>query len=96
MSTEIEVNNCFVIYDFSLKNENFATFTFVVKDMFKLQSKTSTDFLTSYSNCYLNIIMYSVLHFQMYIYLLMRNIKWYHKTVFYSLFIQTKINKQTK
>ena len=28
------------------KNENFATFTFVVKDMFNLQSK---DFLTNYS-----------------------------------------------
>ena len=52
MSTEIEVNNCFVIYDFSFKNENFATFTFVVKDMFNFQSKTSKDFLNSLSNCY--------------------------------------------
>ena len=26
----------------------------------------------------------------------MGNIKWYHKTVFYSSFIQTKMNKQTK
>ena len=51
MSTEIEVNNCFVIW-FSFKNENFATFTFVVKDMFSLQSKTSKDFLKSFSNCY--------------------------------------------
>ena len=32
MSTEIEVNNCFG-NDFSIKNENFATFTFVVKDI---------------------------------------------------------------
>ena len=34
------------------KNENFATFTFVVKDMFNLLSKTSKDFLTSFSNYY--------------------------------------------
>ena len=40
-----------MIYDFSFKNENFATFTFVVKDMFNL-SKTSKDFLTSFSNFY--------------------------------------------
>ena len=51
MSTEIEVNNCF-LYEFSFTNENFATFTFVVKDMFNLQSKTSKDFLTSFSNFY--------------------------------------------
>ena len=44
MSTEIEVNNCFVIYDFSFKNEFFATSIFVVKDMFNLQSTTSKDF----------------------------------------------------
>ena len=41
-----------LLYDFSFKNEHFATFTFVVKDLFKLQSKTSKDFLTSFSNCY--------------------------------------------
>ena len=41
-----------LLYDFSFKNENFATFTFVVKDMFNLQSKTSKDFLTSFSNYY--------------------------------------------
>ena len=51
MSTEIDVNICFV-NDFSFKNENFATFTFVVQDMFNLQSKTFKDFLTSFSNCY--------------------------------------------
>ena len=51
MSTEIEVITV-LLYDFSLKNENFATFTFVVKDMSNLQSKTSKDFLTSFSNCY--------------------------------------------
>ena len=50
MSTEIEVNNWFVIRLF-IKDENFATFTFIVKDMFNLQSKTSKDFLTSLSNC---------------------------------------------
>ena len=38
-----------LLYDFSFKNENFATFTFVVNDMFNLQSKTSKDFLTSFS-----------------------------------------------
>ena len=41
-----------LLYDFSLKNENFATFTFVVKDIFNLLSKTSKDFLTSFSNFY--------------------------------------------
>ena len=51
MSTEIEVNKYF-LYDFSFKDENFATFTFVVKDMFNLLSKTSKDFLTSLSNFY--------------------------------------------
>ena len=45
-----------LLYDFSFKNENFATFTFVVKDMFNLLSKTSKDFLTSFSNFYYNII----------------------------------------
>ena len=28
-----------MLYDFLFKNENFATFTFVVKDMFNLRSK---------------------------------------------------------
>ena len=41
-----------LLYDFSFKNENFATFTFVGKDMFNLHSKTSKIFLTSFSNCY--------------------------------------------
>ena len=57
MSTEIEVNNCFVIYDVSFKIENFAAFTFVVIDMFNLKSKTSKVFFTSLSNCYKNCIM---------------------------------------
>ena len=39
-----------LLYDFSFKNENFATFTFVVKDMFNLLSETSKDFLTSSRN----------------------------------------------
>ena len=56
MSTEIEVNNCFVILT-SFKNENYATFTFVVKDMFNLLSKISKDFLTGFSNFYRNIII---------------------------------------
>ena len=51
MSIEIEVNNCF-LYDFLIKNENLATFTFVVKDMLNLQSKTSKAFLKSFSNFY--------------------------------------------
>ena len=57
-----------LLYDFSFKNENFATFTFVVKDMFNLQSKTSKpkDFLTSVSNCYKNVLM-QYFAFQMYI-----------------------------
>ena len=41
-----------LLYDYSLKNENFATFTFVVKDIFILLSKTSKDFLTSFSTFY--------------------------------------------
>ena len=67
MSTEIEVNNCFVIYDFSFKNETFATFTFAVKDMFSLQSETSRpkDFLASFRS--IKIFLCSILHFQMYI-----------------------------
>ena len=56
MSTEIDVNNCFV-YGFSFENENFATFTFVVKGVFKLLSKTSKDFLTNFSNFYQKIII---------------------------------------
>ena len=39
-----------LLYDFSLKNENFITLSFVAKDMFNHQSKTSKDFLTSFSN----------------------------------------------
>ena len=41
-----------LLYDFSFKNENFATYTFVVKIMFNLLSKTSKDFLTSFSKFY--------------------------------------------
>ena len=41
-----------LLYYFSFKNENFATFTFVVKGMFNLHSKTSKDILTNFSNCY--------------------------------------------
>ena len=41
-----------LLYDFSFKNEIFATLTFVVKDMFNLLSKTSKDLLTSFSNFY--------------------------------------------
>ena len=35
MSTEIEAITV-LLYDFSFKNENFATFSFVVKDMFNI------------------------------------------------------------
>ena len=48
MSTEVEVNNCF-LYDFSTKNENFQ-----LSEMFNLQPK---DFLTSFIRCYQNILM---------------------------------------
>ena len=41
-----------LLYDFLFKKIIFATVTFVVKDMFNLQSKTSKDFLTSFGNCY--------------------------------------------
>ena len=51
MSTECE-SITVLLYDFSFKNENFATFSFVVKDMINLKSKTSKDFLTSFSNGY--------------------------------------------
>ena len=50
MSTELK-SITVLLYDFSF-NENFATFTFDVKDMDNLQSKTSKDFLTSFSNYY--------------------------------------------
>ena len=36
MSTEIEVDNC-LLYDFSTKNEDFPTSTFVEEAMFNLQ-----------------------------------------------------------
>ena len=49
MSTEIEVK-IVLLYDFSFKNENFATYTFVVKEMLNLQYMTSKDFLRSFSN----------------------------------------------
>ena len=51
MSTEIEVNNCFVIWLFNLEWK-FSTFTFVVEVNFQPK-----DFLTSFINCYLNILM---------------------------------------
>ena len=53
MSTELK-SITVLLYDFSFKNENFATFTFVVKDcimMVNLQSKISKDSLKSFSNC---------------------------------------------
>ena len=37
---------------FSFKNKKFATFPFVVKDMFNILFKTTKDFLTSFSNFY--------------------------------------------
>ena len=45
MSTEIEVNNCFVIMTFQVRMK-ISTFTFVVKFMFNLQPK---DFLIGLS-----------------------------------------------
>ena len=45
MYTEIEVNKCFVIW-LQFKNENLATFTFVVKDMFNLKSQTSNSLIS--------------------------------------------------
>ena len=56
MSTKLK-SITVLLYDFSFKNENFATVTFVVKDMFNLLSKLSKDFLTSFSNFYQNIII---------------------------------------
>ena len=51
MSTEIK-SITVLSYDLLFKNDNFATFTFVVKDMFNLHSKTFKDLPTSLSNCY--------------------------------------------
>ena len=64
MSTEIEVNN-FLLYDFSFKRENFANFTFVVQDMFNLlrHPRTFTQVLATF----IEILEFSILHFQMYI-----------------------------
>ena len=45
MSTEIEVKNCFV--NTLLRMKNFATYTFVVKDMFNLQSKDFSQILAT-------------------------------------------------
>ena len=67
---------------FHFRTKQFATFTFVVKDMFNIESKTSKDFLTSFSNCH-KIFKYIVICIFKYILiLLMGNIKCYHKTVF--------------
>ena len=60
MSTELK-SITVLLYDFIFKNENFATFTFVVKDMFNLLSKTSKDFLTSLSNFFLKY--YTIIDF---------------------------------
>ena len=66
----------------SFKNKNFATFTFVVRDMFNLLSKTSKDFLTSFSNFLFNYYNLVFCIFKFILILLMGNIKCYHKTVF--------------
>ena len=64
MSTEIEVNKCYC-YKISFKNENFATFTFVVEDMFNLQTKTSKTF-SQVLAAVIKTFRCSILHFQMY------------------------------
>ena len=68
---------------------------FVVKDMFNLQSKTSKDFLKSFSNCYLNILMsyFAFSNVNIWI-LLMGIVKCNHKL--FLQFVYSKINKQTK
>ena len=60
MSTEIEVNNCFVIWLFNLEWK-CSTFTFVAE--VNLQPK---DFLTSLST-FIKIFLCSILQFEMYI-----------------------------
>ena len=50
MSTEIEVNN-FLLYDIFILEWKFCYFFLLLK-AFNLQSKTSKDFLTSFSNFY--------------------------------------------
>ena len=69
-----------LLYDFSFKNENFATLTFVVKDMVNLQSKTSKDFLTSFFELLLNYYNVVFCIFKCILILFVRNIKCYHKT----------------
>ena len=47
----------------SFKNENFATFTFVVQDMFNFYLGTFSQVLATF----ITILKSSILHFQMYI-----------------------------
>ena len=62
-------------------NKNFATFTFVVKDILNLQPKISKDFLTSLATV-IKIFYVVFCIFKCILILLMGNIKCYHKTVF--------------
>ena len=80
-----------LLYDFSFKNENLATSIFVVK-----QSKTSKDFFKNLSICYQNIFYVVFCFFKCILILLMGNVKSLSLNCFHSLFIHTKINKQTK
>ena len=67
--------------------------TFVVKDMFNLRYlRTFSQVLATF----IKIFLCSFCIFKCILILLIGNIKCYHKTVFTVLFIQTKINKQTK
>ena len=54
-----------LLYDFSFKSENFATFTFVAKDMFNLLRHLRTKF-SQVSATFIEMLSFSILHFQMY------------------------------
>ena len=69
-----------MLYDFSFKNENFATFTSVVKDMFNLNPRH----LRTFSQVLATVIKYFDVVFCIFkciLILLKWNIKCYHKTV---------------
>ena len=71
---------------------NFATFTFVVKTCSALNLRHLMTFSQFLANV-IKIFQCSILHFQMYINSLNGEYKMLSLNCFYSLFIQTKINK---
>ena len=84
-----------LLYDFSFKNENFATFIFVVKSCSTFILRHLRTFSRVLAT-FIKILYFSIFHFQVYIISLNGEFKMLSLNCFYRLFIQTKINKQTK